>query len=997
VTSNHFDLAACDVQRLAETLGHGGTPALLRDREITAHWASVLRVADDAALAPRIDWERDQRPAPADRTKAWSRVVRDACRDAMASHVPSVHALSGNDVTFQPLLMPWTRVAHRLACRRLRNTRERTVFAALHIDAQAALCRELSQIAARAWFVAFDRLRADTSVVKAAGPYHEFITSELTSGFATLRREYPALLRLMAERTLFAAQHTATVARRLARDLDRVHTLARPAAPVALPVRFDFGQGDSHRGGQRVVIMHWEDGSAIVYKPRSMRPELLFAALVDWYNQRTTMTLAAARVLDRGRYGWMEFVAAAPCRNAREVSRYYHRGGALLALAHVFGIEDLHHENIVAVGQQPILIDLEVMLRSDVSPTYGDQPLLGLPSGDLRSSVLRTGLLPTLHHTADGHGFIDGGLHVASIPDGQREWAWGAPNSDAMHRWLAPWAARARHNAPEPHGEQKAAVLRTRLLAGFREAMRLLLDRRAELLAPGGIVGRRVAQQSRLVYRATAVYAALLERAGAPMFLHRSVQRSVELDALSRPLIRSAAQPPAWPIVVAERHALEHGDVPRLWMRTDRCALRDDLRVIAPSFAAKSGVAACRHRLRGLTTTTIALQHEFARLLLVSADCHNRPVVRPHSVAGEADRIATTLLALRCGSRDDPYWMALGDARVKGRLERIDESFGLGRVGIAVFLGAWGARRSGSAAQEATRVSARILRACASMLAASPTAVSAQQLGVVTGIGGQLRALRHVSDPAARRRGIRGGIRLGLAALDQPGTPWDWYAGSAGFLIGCLAAAHTDPDVVRVTDLHAVAAGLAHAVRHALRVESHESTDLRLVGVGHGALGALIALKRLARYTGLAVDRARAGDVEACIAETAAKMRTPYEASDPSLAFGWCRGAAGLVLAGDAAAMDAVRSAPMLPRDDLCCGTLSVIDALLTIPDDRERVERAHVLARACITRAHRRLSYRATTIDDAFFPTVWNGLAGIGYVWLRLDDQTLPSLLSCE
>ena len=47
---------------------------------------------------------------------------------------------------------------------------------------------------------------------------------------------------------------------------------------------------------------------------------------------RVSLPLRAAATLDRGTYGWMECVAAEPCRDREAVDRYYQRAGMLVCL-----------------------------------------------------------------------------------------------------------------------------------------------------------------------------------------------------------------------------------------------------------------------------------------------------------------------------------------------------------------------------------------------------------------------------------------------------------------------------------------------------------------------------------------------------------------------------------------------------------------------------------------------------------------------------------------
>ena len=48
--------------------------------------------------------------------------------------------------------------------------------------------------------------------------------------------------------------------------------------------------------------------------------------------------------------------------------RFYHRQGALLALLYVLDGTDMHYENLIAVGEQPVLVDVETLFHPSHAP-----------------------------------------------------------------------------------------------------------------------------------------------------------------------------------------------------------------------------------------------------------------------------------------------------------------------------------------------------------------------------------------------------------------------------------------------------------------------------------------------------------------------------------------------------------------------------------------------------------------------------------------------------
>ena len=91
---------------------------------------------------------------------------------------------------------------------------------------------------------------------------------------------------------------------------------------------------------------------------------------------------------------------------------------------------------------------------------------------------------------------------------------------------------------------------------------RILQRHRDTVLAPGGPLDRMRHARIRFIFRHTSLYASLLERLQHPNYLRDGVARSVQMDVLTRPLLGLDSPPTLWPIVAAERAALEQLDVP---------------------------------------------------------------------------------------------------------------------------------------------------------------------------------------------------------------------------------------------------------------------------------------------------------------------------------------------------------------------------------------------------------------------------------------------------
>ena len=64
-------------------------------------------------------------------------------------------------------------------------------------------------------------------------------------------------------------------------------------------------------------------------------------------------------MIERGAYGWAEFVAHRYCDGEAELARFYRGLGHWLGVLRLLGGTDIHHENLIAVGPVPVVIDVE--------------------------------------------------------------------------------------------------------------------------------------------------------------------------------------------------------------------------------------------------------------------------------------------------------------------------------------------------------------------------------------------------------------------------------------------------------------------------------------------------------------------------------------------------------------------------------------------------------------------------------------------------------------
>jgi type 2 lantibiotic biosynthesis protein LanM len=226
-----------------------------------------------------------------------------------------------------------------------------------------------------------------------AGCFAQFIENSLRPEFVEhLDYRYPPL-RQRLQRAL--DQQRAAIEMLLTRFVaDRAALTSLLGRPAGCLIAINLGQGDLHAGGQSVARLSLEGGD-VMYKPRSLRIDIALEAFVARVFGEAVDRIRVPEVIDRFDYGWAGFVAHRYCEGEDELRTFYRGLGHWLAVLRLLGGTDIHHENLIAVGPVPIVIDVEslfAIIADGVPSKYGQAH--DLAESLIRNSVLRTGIVP---------------------------------------------------------------------------------------------------------------------------------------------------------------------------------------------------------------------------------------------------------------------------------------------------------------------------------------------------------------------------------------------------------------------------------------------------------------------------------------------------------------------------------------------------------------------------------------------------------------------------
>jgi class II lanthipeptide synthase len=930
---------------------------------------------------------------------------------------------------------------------------DETARGSLRLMLLAMLC----ELCAPAFYEGFAKSRDLDKLAAAPTPgaarYREFVAELKGGGLRALFEQKPVLLRLIAVSTRQWIDATREFVERLGADLPAIRRELVEAPAAAKIVQIQCGVSDPHNAGRAVMIVRFADGARAVYKPKDLRLDVAWRILVERLNGAgAPVALKTARALSRTGYGWTEFIEHAGCADARDCDTFFRRAGAWLALLHCFVATDIHQENMIAVGDHPVPIDLETMLQPSAEEHKIGEPdaaAFDAAMDIVGNSVMTVGLLPAYGRSVDNNVFAMGGMTA--------DWgariiiAWKDVNTDAMRPAKVEEAGARTPNLPHVNGRYaKLSDHIESFIAGFADyadfLMRQVRDADAQALLQDF-----AALTVRKVVRPTRFYYMLLRRLKDHRQMADGAVWSAQADFMARLADWDKPADPLWPLQRAERNALVSLNVPYFVTATDGTAV-SDLTGISAQTAATPGLDRARARLQTLDPNEIAWQIDVIRENLSqqsgAPSKHKRSAIVDTGLTApidaglfkaEADKIAAELAEHAVRRERSAAWIGLdwlGDSEVF-QLVCLGPDLYNGASGIALFLAAHAVVRGHAASAELALAGLAHIRRHLNSRSAARFARSLG-IGAATGLGSIVYGLCVIGKCLGNAALLRDAERAGRLFTDEliaADKQLDVMGGAAGAILALLRLhrdTQSDDALVR-----AIRCGEHLLAQHRVGDARHRSWigqgfgSSPLNGMSHGAAGFAYALACLAAASG----REQFADAAA---ECVAFENQSYDAArhnwpdlrlpgQPVWPCQWCHGSPGIGLArlatarriSDNAALGgklgavvadidnavaSVKRAWPGQLDTLCCGTLGGIEFLCEAAGrtaDRtgagEIGELAAQRLAAVIASAASTGDYRWNSGKRQFNLGLFRGLAGVGYTVLRRLDRSLPNVLVWE
>jgi type 2 lantibiotic biosynthesis protein LanM len=940
---------------------------------------------------------------------------------------------SGFVATVEPLIIP--------AVRRLQAGAEALAGGGVPWQASAVaeillpnLTRRLADMLSRTMVLELNvaRLRGDLRGESAEERFKSFLGKLAEPACVlNLMREYPVLARQVMERIDQWVRFSLEFLLHLRDGWEEIQARFFPEGKPGMLAEARAGMGDHHREGRSVLWCRFTSGRRLIYKPRSLALDVHFQELLRWVNERGSHPpLRVLNILSRGDHGWVEFIEAGACGTADDANRFYQRQGANLALLYALEACDFHHENVIAAGEHPVLVDVEALFHARIQEEAEDE---------LEGSVMRAGLLP---HREFGDGGSEG-IDLSGMGAGRGQVtpyavpavrSGGTDEMRFVREYLPvsfeknrPLLAGAQLN-PQDYGDA--------IVHGFTSMYQTLIAHRDALLAADGPLQRFHDDEIRVLLRSTEVYGLLLWDSFHPDMLRDALDRDRLLDRLwlavrELPLLEQ--------VISSERRDLLSADMPIFTARVSSRDLSDSRGRRYAGFFPQTGMDRAKKRLVEFNEDNLDRQIWFIRASLASlvagepavtiSECEP-PVASgtatPKRLEEEALRIGERLQKLAMRGRNGATWVGVGLVNDRAwSILPLGPALYDGVPGVALFLAYLGAHTGRDEFEELARLSLGPLR---NQWKALPEDFP---VGAYSGLGGMIYMLCHLS-ALWEEEGLLDeaeNIVRDLPAKIQKDPCLDLMGGAAG----CLAALNS---LYRLRPSDEVLCTMLQCGEHLLRQAQPMEQGIGwlvkavasrpLTGFSHGASGIAWALMQLAALTG--DDRFRAAALQGLAYERSQfageagnwldlRPAASSEAVPRAQRCGttWCHGAPGIALArlkmlehvddGElrAEAVTALRTT--LARSFglghcLCHGDLGNLEPLLQagLLWDEAEWKTAAGSAAAAVLAGMAEKGWLCGTQSHVETPGLMTGLAGMGYQLLRLArPERMPSVLCLQ
>jgi len=882
--------------------------------------------------------------------------------------------------------------------------------------------------------------------------YDEFVCRLYQGRWMDFFREYSALAKIIALTVENWVGNTVKLLSRLIMDMDKIKDHFSPQNPLGKVEKISGGLSDSHNHGERVSIISFENGLKIVYKPKELALESAYSNLLDWVNKSGEFpVLKPLDVLTGDDYGWVGFVEFRECESEEQIRNYYRRVGMLICLIYALKGNDCHYENLIACGEFPVIIDLETIMHHTAKGLTGEdvESATYLAYEQFGDSVFKTGLLPSWNAGKDDYSYDPSGTGAEGLvltPYYSIEWK--HINNDLMNASFNRIITREFDNIPRIATQKYLpSSFEVEITEGFTRLYRYLMANMEKVP-----LVEFEEKDVRFIFRSTRIYALILKKLLNPRYMRLGVDRTIQMEGLSRAFLHQDGKNDYWNIFKSEIRQMEYLDIPIFTANSSGKDIRTEGEIVVKDFMNGPILEEVKKKIYLLDENDLNIQIKFIRASLffenydegvnavsdqtarkqvkIVPPCSREQLIEASKKIG-GQIIENAILSVDSSAS----WITVGTLVEARKLQMRPMSLTLhdGISGVALYLGALFKVTGEERYREMAYAAIASIRKSLRIMDEYTLHLKLYQIGITAGLTSIMYTLvllsEYLDDPD-----LTGEAELlaGKISADfiKSGTNFDIISGSAGAILGFIK-------LYRQTQNPGMREKAKICGDHLIHSRTIIGEGICgwpflggkiLAGFSHGVAGiaySLLCLYELTkdeRYFDIAEEAIRYEDsLYVPDNKNWMDLRSLQRRGDPGkpqFMVSWCHGAPGIGLGRLASrhllnndqtsfdintAIETTRNYPVNSVDHLCCGNLGRADILLYASQKLNAPEfktMALKIATSVIQNENDNGYYslydhaRSNIQNFGFF----QGLSGIGYEFLRLAcPEIIRSVLIFE
>lgn len=440
-----------------------------------------------------------------------------------------------------------------------------------------------------------------------------FVTKE---NYLDFYEKYAVSSRLASVRTLYFIHNIKDFFENL---IDSADSIAKKLnIKVGEIKNLGLSVGDSHEKGKEVIIIKFEN-EQLVYKPKNLDICKSFTDFVNFMNKDLCeLEFKTPKGIYKENYAFIEFIEHKSCLNEKQVQNFYERFGYTLALGYFLSITDLHLENIIAYGEYPMIVDGETMMQNSIKFYENESVITRFQEKFLVETILATALLPNTVK-------IDNNLELSGLSGDEQKsqkkylTAVNAGTSD-FHFEEREYTMSAASNIPMINGKKvNYKKYRNYIISGFLKIMSYFNDNKERFtLAKKSPLEVFKDKKIRFLAKNTQSYGTMFTYLNHPDCCRKMVIRERILQNIwAYPHLNKN-------IIKSEYRDMLFNDIPIFYSNTNSCDLYDSYGNVFCSYFDNTGFQKVIDRIKAFDKKQLRIQTDLLYLHLGIYDDYKR-------------------------------------------------------------------------------------------------------------------------------------------------------------------------------------------------------------------------------------------------------------------------------------------------------------------------------------------------------------------------------------